>query len=113
MASNAIRGSRVGSGPMRLDEAIDPVPRRRVTYWCENGHMVEPFFAADVVAPETWECPHCGLPSGPDRQAPPTKAQAAPFKTHLAYVKERRSDAEGAALLEEALQALRQRRSSL
>jgi hypothetical protein len=95
---------------MRLDEAIDPVPRRRVTYWCENGHCVEPFFAADVTAPETWECPHCGLLSGRDRMAPPTRAQTAPFKTHLAYVKERRTEAEGAALLEEALAALRQRR---
>lgn len=111
MASNAIRGSRVGSGPMRLDEVADPVPRRRVTYWCEKGHTVQPFFAADVAAPATWECPHCGLPCGLDPQAPPSRQQNVPFKTHLAYVKERRSDAEGAALLEEALLALRQRRA--
>ena len=89
---------------MRLDETIDPVPRRRASYWCANGHTVEPFFAADVAPPDTWDCPHCGLPSGPDPQAPPSQPQAAPFKTHLAYVKERRSDAEGAAILEEALQ---------
>ncbi|MGH3112736.1 MAG: RNA polymerase-binding protein RbpA, partial [Gaiellaceae bacterium] len=35
------------------------------------------------------------------------------YKTHLAYVKERRSDDEGAALLEEALETLRARRSGL
>ncbi|MCM3523360.1 RNA polymerase-binding protein RbpA, partial [Curtobacterium sp. P97] len=33
------------------------------------------------------------------------------YKTHLAYVRERRSDADGAALLEEALSKLRARRS--
>jgi len=33
-----------------------------------------------------------------------------PYKTHLAYVKERRSDEDGAALLEEALQKLKARR---
>ncbi|MCX6445336.1 MAG: RNA polymerase-binding protein RbpA, partial [Actinobacteria bacterium] len=30
-----------------------------------------------------------------------------PYKTHLAYVKERRSDAEGAKILDEALRKLR------
>jgi hypothetical protein len=30
-----------------------------------------------------------------------------PYKTHLAYVKERRSATEGAAILEEALKKLR------
>jgi hypothetical protein len=30
-----------------------------------------------------------------------------PYKTHLAYVKERRTDAEGAKILEDALKKLR------
>jgi hypothetical protein len=33
-----------------------------------------------------------------------------PYKTHLAYVKERRSDADGKAILEEALATLRDRK---
>jgi hypothetical protein len=33
-----------------------------------------------------------------------------PYKTHLAYVKERRTHEEGEAILEEALAALRARR---
>ena len=111
MASNAIRGSRVGAGPMRPYETGDPVPRRRVTYWCANGHLVQPSFAADARPPATWECPHCGLPSGPNRDDPPGRPHAEPYKSHFAYVKERRSDAEGAALLDEALLQLRARRS--
>ena len=37
-------------------------------------------------------------------------AKTEPYKTHLAYVKERRTDEEAAQLLEEALEQLRARR---
>ncbi len=47
---------------------------------------------------------------GQDEQRPPGRPRSEPYKTHLAYVKERRSDAEGAAILAEALRQLRQRR---
>jgi hypothetical protein len=66
--------------------------------------------AADAPAPNTWDCPRCGLPAGRDAQNPPGKPRAEPYKSHLAYVKERRSDADGAAILDEALARLRQRR---
>ena len=111
MASgNAIRGVRVGSGPIRPDERCEPVARRVITYWCANGHRIEPQFAADVSVPATWECPRCGQPAGRDQQHPPGTRRAEPYKSHLAYVKERRTDAEGAEILAEALRKLRQRR---
>ena len=111
MASgNAIRGIRVGSGPIRPDERCEPAPTRPVAYWCAIGHRVEPLFAADAAVPARWECPRCGLPAGRDQQDPPGRPRAEPYKTHLAYVKERRSEAEGAAILAEALRQLRQRR---
>ena len=50
------------------------------------------------------------VPAGQDRENPPAPARNEPYKTHLAYVKERRSDEDGAAILEEALEALRARR---
>ena len=59
--------------------------------------------------PETWDCPRCGFPAGQDQQNPPTAPRVEPYKTHLAYVKERRSDADGEAILDEALQTLRDR----
>ena len=40
----------------------------------------------------------------PIRRRPP---HAEPYKTHLAYVKERRNDTDGAAILAEALDRLR------
>ena len=50
-------------------------------------------------------------PTGtPTTRPPPPKIE--PYKTHLAYVKERRSDAEAKEILDEALQTLRAKRKS-
>jgi hypothetical protein len=111
-SGNAIRGTRVGSGPMRWAERGEQAPRRSVTYWCANGHETEPSFAMDVPVPSTWDCPRCGLPAGQDQQHPPDRPRTEPYKSHLAYVKERRSDADGAAILAEALARLQQRRGT-
>ncbi|TRW44281.1 RNA polymerase-binding protein RbpA [Georgenia yuyongxinii] len=109
---SAIRGSRVGAGPMGEAERGEAAPRVWVSYWCSQGHEVRPSFAKepDIVIPETWDCPRCGLPAGQDKENPPMPQKTEPYKTHLAYVKERRSDEDGAALLDEALAALRERR---
>lgn len=92
-------------------ERGEAAPRFKVDYWCANGHLTSPSFAQaqGVEVPETWNCPRCGMPAGLDQDNPPTDTGNQPFKTHLAYVKERRSEAEGAALLDEALAALRNR----
>ncbi|GAB3466186.1 RNA polymerase-binding protein RbpA [Kineococcus sp. NPDC059986] len=108
---NAIRGSRVGAGPMGEAERGDTAPRIRISYWCANGHETKPSFAEEsgVEPPETWDCPRCGFPAGTDRSNPPAPPKNEPYKTHLAYVKERRSDADGEAILNEALDSLRAR----
>ncbi len=108
---NAIRGSRVGAGPMGEAERGDAAPRRFVSFWCSNGHETRPSFAeeAGLVVPEQWDCPRCGYPAGQDQDNPPAPPKVEPYKTHLAYVKERRSDEDGAAILEEALESLRGR----
>lgn len=115
MASgNAIRGTRVGSSPVRWIDATaertESVPRRAVGFWCAKGHHTEHSFAADVPVPALWDCPRCGLPAGQDQQNPPAPPHVEPYKTHLAYVKERRSEADGEAILAEAMQRLRARR---
>lgn len=112
---NAIRGSRVGAGPMGEAERGEVAPRTVVSYWCGNGHEVRPSFSVEpgVEIPEQWECPKCGLPAGQDKDNPPEPPRAEVYKTHLAYVKERRSDDEGAAILEERLGELRRQRGTL
>ncbi len=107
---SAIRGSRVGAGPMGENERGESAPRQIVSFFCANGHEVRPAFAADAPLPDTWDCPRCGYPAGRQSDTPPNAPHVAPYKTHLAYVKERRTDADGQAILDEALERLRARR---
>jgi RNA polymerase-binding protein len=107
---SAIRGSRVGAGPMGEAERGDSAPRQRVTYFCAHRHQSEIMFAVEAVVPESWDCPRCGLPASLDSDNPPPPPKIEPYKTHLAYVKERRSAQEAAEILEEALKSLRDRR---
>lgn len=108
--SSSIRGSRIGAGPIGENERGETAPRQRVPYFCANGHRSTPAFAHDAELPQEWDCPRCGLPAGQDESAPPSASRVAPYKTHLAYVQERRTDADGEALLEEALARLKERR---
>lgn len=112
MAAGAIRGSRVGSGPMGEAERGEPAPRRAATYFCVNDHSTELQFAIEAEVPESWDCPRCGMPASVDSDNRPTAPKIEPYKTHLAYVKERRSDDEAAEILTEALELLRSRRKS-
>ncbi len=109
---SAIRGSRVGAGPMGEVERGESAPRVQVAYFCANDHVVKPSFATSDTheIPEEWDCPRCGFPAGRDPYNPPRPLRNEPYKTHLAYVKERRTHEEGEAILEEALAALRRRR---
>lgn len=108
---SAIRGTRVGAGPMGESARGRAVPRQRVLYYCTHGHESAPSFAVDAVVPDLWDCARCGLPASRDADNPPPAPRNEPFKTHLAYVKERRSESDGEAILAEALKSLRQRRS--
>ena len=77
-----------------------------VTFYCQKGHAASHAFAHDAEIPELWDCPKCGLPSGQDERNPPPAPVIEPYKTHLAYVKERRSDVDGDAILAEALERM-------
>lgn len=90
--------------------------RIAVSYWDALGNETVRHFAANLPEeeiPAVIDCPTSGLPAGRDKDNPPQVAKLEPYKTHLAYVKERRTDEEAAELLEEALQKLRARRSGV
>ncbi|MCH1866738.1 RNA polymerase-binding protein RbpA [Nocardioides sp. CFH 31398] len=110
--ANAIRGSRVGSGPMGEAERGEAAPRQSVTYYCSQDHRSVVAFSVEAEVPDTWDCPKCGLPASLDAENPPEAPRIAPYKTHLAYVKERRSDEEAASILDEAIATLRSRRKA-
>jgi hypothetical protein len=86
------------------------------SYYCINGHLQEPMFAAHIEPteiPDMIDCPNCGMPAGQDKKNPPEIAKHEPYKTHLAYVKERRTSDEAKTLLDEALTSIRERRVKL
>ncbi|WP_165064637.1 RNA polymerase-binding protein RbpA [Marisediminicola senii] len=110
---SAIRGSRVGSGPMGEQDRGFHAERVAVSYWDELGNETVRYFSASVPddeIPATIDSPQSGLPAGRDKANPPSLSKMEPYKTHLAYVKERRTEEEAAQLLDEALRALRARR---
>ncbi len=110
---SAIRGSRVGAGPMGEQDRGVTADRVAVSYWDELGNETVRYFAAglpDEEIPDIIDSPASGLPAGRDKDNPPTLSKAEPYKTHLAYVKERRTEAEAEQLLADALQQLRSRR---
>lgn len=111
MAAGAIRGSRIGAGPMGEAERGEAAPRQSVTYFCSRDHETVLQFSIEAEVPDSWDCPRCGMPASVDQENRPTAPKTEPYKTHLAYVKERRTDKEAAAILSEALQALRDRRA--
>jgi len=104
---SAIRGSRVGAGPMGEAERGDAAPRVRLSFYSAHGHESRPAFAVDAPIPDEWDCPRCGWPAGRDQDNPPQPTKNEPYKTHLAYVKERRDDKDGDAILAEAIEKLR------
>ena len=113
---SAIRGSRVGAGPMGEQDRGFKAERITKSYYCSAGHEYSPQYAANVdpaEIPELIDCPNCGLPAGQDKANPPIITKHEPYKTHLAYVKERRTETEAKELLEEAVAAVRERRIRL
>ena len=113
---SAIRGSRVGAGPMGEQDRGYHADRVAVSYWDALGNETIRYFSAilpDEEIPLTIDSPQSGLPAGRDKANPPALAKTEPYKTHLAYVKERRTEEEAEQLLEEALEQLRVRRGKV
>ncbi len=112
MSAGAIRGSRIGAGPMGEAERGEPAPRQAVAYFCANDHRTTLQFSVEAEVPEEWDCPKCGLPASLDADNRPEAPKIEPYKTHLAYVKERRTEDEAADILKEALETLRAKRKT-
>ena len=105
----------MGAGPMGEQDRGYHAERVQVSYWDELGNETVRYFAAnlpDDEIPLTIDSPQSGLPAGRDKANPPSVAKLEPYKTHLAYVKERRTEEEAESLLGEALTQLRTRRGT-
>jgi len=112
---SAIRGTRVGSGPMGEQDRGIMAERVQVSYWDALGNETVRFFSAHIdpeEIPDIIDSPSSGLPAGRDKDNPPELPSNEPYKTHLAYVKERRTEKEAKAILDEALERLRKKKGS-
>ena len=114
-AASGFRGTRAGaaegSSPKNQpDSAGESLPRIRVSYMCAKGHETRPVFVKlpDDQIPVVWDCRRCGATATrgqgqPEHQEEPEDG----FKTHLEYVKERRSSQDAEDVLAGALERLR------
>ncbi|HET7783918.1 MULTISPECIES: RNA polymerase-binding protein RbpA [Micrococcaceae] len=114
--SSGFRGTRAGvtEGTGFSFESEDhgkPLPRIRVSYWCAKGHETTPVFLKlpEDQIPLVWDCRKCGGPASRDGEAAAADALDDGYKSHLEYVKERRSDQDAEDVLAGALEKLRAR----
>src|SRR5699024_12713326 len=94
---NAIRGSRVGAGPIAEVERGEAAPRMSVRFYCSNGHETRPAFALDAPVPEEWGCPRGGRPARTVATNPPPAHHGVPARPHPSLRKPRPAEAEAQA----------------
>jgi hypothetical protein len=86
------------------------LPRIRVSYWCAKGHETRPVFIKlpEDQIPVVWDCRRCGGTATRDESLVelPSRSEEG-YKSHLEYVKERRSSQDAEDVLAGALQRLR------
>ncbi len=116
--ASGFRGTRAGvtaGSGSSLQSGEDhgaPLPRIKVSYWCAKGHETQPVFLKlpEDQIPVVWDCRRCGAPATRDGHAEAAAdALDDGYKSHLEYVKERRSGQDAEDVLAGALEKLRAR----
>ncbi|MCA4131530.1 RNA polymerase-binding protein RbpA [Arthrobacter sp. M4] len=116
--TSGFRGTRVGvafgeSPKNETDSHVgDNLPRIQVSYWCNKGHETRLVFLKlpEDQIPLDWDCRKCGGVAGRNpAHAPEARHDEEAYKSHLDYVKERRSSQDAEIVLAGALERLRAR----
>ncbi|MFJ6155916.1 RNA polymerase-binding protein RbpA [Pseudarthrobacter sp. NPDC092184] len=115
--ASGFRGTRAGvtegtGSSFQSEDHGKALPRIQISYWCAKGHETRPVFIKlpDDQIPPVWDCRRCGAPASRDGQAAAAAdAMDDGYKTHLEYVKERRSGQDAEDVLAGALEKLRAR----
>lgn len=118
-SATGFRGIRVGAvaGAAVRHEPLDggtSQPRICVDYRCAKGHETAIVFARlpEEQIPGVWDCRRCGGPASRDEARFALEDEPADsYKSHLEYVKERRSSQDAEDVLAGALERLRARRA--
>jgi hypothetical protein len=115
--ASGFRGTRAGvtegtGSSLESEDHGKALPRIQISYWCAKGHETRPVFIKlpEDQIPPVWDCRRCGAPASRDGQAAAAAdAMDDGYKTHLEYVKERRSGQDAEDVLAGALEKLRAR----
>jgi hypothetical protein len=115
--TSGFRGTRAGATAgtgtsLESGEHGNSLPRIRISYWCPKGHETQLVFLKlpEDQIPAVWDCRRCGAAAARDGAAPAdADILDDGYKSHLEYVKERRSSQDAEDLLAGALEKLRAR----
>ena len=115
--ASGFRGTRAGvtegtGSSFETEDHGKALPRIRVSYWCAKSHETALVFLKlpEDQIPLMWDCRRCGRPASREGQeAAAADAMDDGYKTHLEYVKERRSGQDAEDVLAGALEKLRAR----
>ena len=83
---NAIRGTRVGAGPMGEQDHGYHADRVAISYWDALGNETVRYFVADIdpaEIPDVIDSPHSGLPAGATRRTRPPSRRPSPTRPIL------------------------------
>ncbi|NKX53963.1 RNA polymerase-binding protein RbpA [Arthrobacter mobilis] len=109
MSDRSLRGMRLGAQSMETESGVEPAPRQRVEYRCEDGEQVFVTFAAEAEIPPTWVS-KTGKEAVLVNGEKPLDSNDKPVRTHWDMLLERRSIEELEQILEDRLNELRARR---
>jgi hypothetical protein len=109
MSDRSLRGMRLGAQSMETESGVEPAPRQRVEYRCEDGEQVFVTFSSEAEIPPVWVSKTGKEALLVDGERPDTSNEKA-VRTHWDMLLERRSLPELEQILEDRLTILRERR---
>lgn len=109
MSDRSLRGMRLGAQSMESEAGVEPAPRQRVEYRCEDGEQVFVTFSSEAEIPPVWTSKTGKEAYLVDGERPSEGTEKA-VRTHWDMLLERRSIPELEQILHDRLALLRERR---
>ncbi|MET1035253.1 MAG: RNA polymerase-binding protein RbpA [Arthrobacter sp.] len=106
MSDRSLRGMRLGAQSMETEAGVEPAPRQRVEYRCEDGEQVFVTFSSEADIPPTWVS-KTGKEALLVNGEKPVDSNEKPVRTHWDMLLERRSVDELEQILQDRLDKLR------
>lgn len=106
MSDRSLRGMRLGAQSMETEAGVEPAPRQRVEYRCEDGEQVFVMFSTEAEIPATWVS-KTGKEALLVNGEKPDTSNDKPVRTHWDMLLERRSEDELEQILKDRLNKLR------